>query len=88
MSERSKKSVDEDAFGYHERKDGTVVISYYGRAVTTLRGKEATKFTRHVRSSRRPRRAALDGSRYGQFQVGQRAQVLGFEDLISGPESM
>jgi hypothetical protein len=85
MSERSKKSVDEDAFGYHERKDGTVVISYYGRAVTTLRGKEATKFTRHVRSSRR---AALDGSRYGQFQVGQRAQVLGFEDLISGPESM
>jgi len=48
VRERSKKSVDEDAFGYHECKDGTVVISYYGRAVTTLRGKEATKFARRV----------------------------------------
>jgi hypothetical protein len=48
VSERSKKTVDDDAFDHHERKDGTVVISYYGRTVTTLRGKEATKFARRV----------------------------------------
>lgn len=70
MSERSKKSVDEDAFGYHERKDGTVVISYYGRAVTTLRGKEATKFTRRVEALEGREEQLLMARATGNFKWG------------------
>jgi hypothetical protein len=40
--------VDDEAFDHHERKDGTVVISHYGRPVTTLRGHEAAKFTGRI----------------------------------------
>ncbi|MDQ3386709.1 MAG: hypothetical protein M3475_03775 [Actinomycetota bacterium] len=70
MSERSKKSVDEDALGYHERKDGTVVISYYGRAVTTLRGKEATKFTRRVEALEGREEQLLMARATGNFKWG------------------
>ncbi len=47
MSER-RKSVDDGAFGYATRKDGTVEISHYGRAVATLRGREAAKFAGRI----------------------------------------
>jgi len=43
-----RASMDDGAFGYHKRKDGTVVISYHGRPVTTLRGNESAKFARNV----------------------------------------
>lgn len=39
-----RKSVDDGAFGFATRKDGTVVISHYNRPVTTLRGKKAERF--------------------------------------------
>jgi len=70
VSERSKKTVDEDAFGYHERKDVTVVISYYGRAVTTLRGKEATKFTRRVEALEGREEQLLMARATGNFKRG------------------
>ena len=40
--------MDDGAFGHHERKDGTVVISHYGRPVTTLRGEKAAKFADRI----------------------------------------
>ena len=33
-----------DAFGYRERADGSVAISYRGRVVTTLRHEAAARF--------------------------------------------
>jgi hypothetical protein len=70
VSERSKKTVDDDAFGYHERKDVTVVISYYGRAVTTLRGKEARKFTRRVEALEGREEQLLMARATGNFKRG------------------
>lgn len=43
MSKR-RTSIDDGAFEYATRQDGTVVISYYKRPVTTLRGKQAARF--------------------------------------------
>ena len=62
--------MDEDAFGYHERKDVTVVISYYGRAVTTLRGKEARKFTRRVEALEGREEQLLMARATGNFKRG------------------
>lgn len=35
-------------FDYRELKDGRVVVSWYGRPVTTLAGKEAARFLSRV----------------------------------------
>lgn len=43
-----RQSVDDGAFSHATRKGGTVVVSHYGRAVATLRGKEAAKFTSRI----------------------------------------
>ncbi len=43
MSKR-RTSIDDGAFDFVARRDGTVVISYHGRPVTTLRGNQAAKF--------------------------------------------
>lgn len=43
MSKR-RTSIDDGAFAYATRKDGTVVISHHGRPVTTLRDKQAARF--------------------------------------------
>lgn len=48
-----REGAEDDAFGYRERKNGTVEISYQGRPVTTLRGDAAAKFSRRIQ--------ALDG---------------------------
>ena len=47
MSKR-RTSVEDGAFDYAPRMDGTVSISYYGRPVTTLRGKQAARFANRV----------------------------------------
>lgn len=35
-------------FDYREQKDGRVVLSWYGRPVTTLAGKDAQKFLARI----------------------------------------
>ena len=47
MSERGT-SIDDGAFDFFTRKDGTVIVSHYGRPVTTLRGKQAARFRDRV----------------------------------------
>lgn len=47
MSKR-RTSIDDGAFDYATRKNGTVVVSYYGRPITTLRGESAAQFAGRV----------------------------------------
>lgn len=67
----ARSSVDDDeAFGYRERKDGEVVISWYGRPVVTLRGSRAEKFRSGI-AKREGREARLLMARAtGNFKRG------------------
>jgi hypothetical protein len=40
--------LDEGVFSYRAHKDGTVRIAFRGKVVTTLAGKEATRFLARV----------------------------------------
>ena len=40
--------LEDRSFAYRARADGTVVVTYRGRAATTLRGKAATRFLARV----------------------------------------
>lgn len=40
--------LEDRPFAYQARADGTVVVTYQGRAATTLRGKAATRFLARV----------------------------------------
>lgn len=48
MSEKEGSSLDDRPFSYRRVGDGTVLISYHGRMVTTLRGKDADRFLAKV----------------------------------------
>lgn len=43
-----ESAVDRDVFSFRAHKDGTVRIAYQGKVVTTLAGKEATRFLTRV----------------------------------------
>ncbi len=43
-----RASIEDAAFHYQVRKNGEVEISHHGKPVTTLRGKEAAKFTNRI----------------------------------------
>ena len=65
-----RKSVEDGAFGQHERKDGTVVISHHGRPVATLRGREATKFAGRVEPLKGREAQLLMARATGNFKRG------------------
>lgn len=44
-------NLEDRPFSYQPSKDGTVRISYNNRVVTTLKGKDATKFLAKVERS-------------------------------------
>ena len=49
MTDQAKPDrLDEEIFDYRTTKDGKVLISWYGKQVTILRGKSAQKFLARV----------------------------------------
>ena len=49
MTDQAKSDrLDEEIFDYRTTKDGKVLISWYGKQVTILRGKSAQKFLARV----------------------------------------
>ena len=49
MTDQAKPDrLDEGIFDYRTTKDGKVLISWYGKQVTILRGKSAQKFLARV----------------------------------------
>lgn len=67
---KHRTSIDDGAFDFVARKDGTVVVSYHGRPVTTLRGKQAARFVGRVENLA-PREAQLLMARVtGNFKRG------------------
>ncbi|GHF59837.1 myo-inositol catabolism protein IolC [Deinococcus metalli] len=48
MPEDARGELLDGRFGYHALKDGRVVVSWYGRPVTTLAGRDAERFLARV----------------------------------------
>lgn len=48
MAEDARGELLDGRFDYRELKDGRVVVSWYGRPVTTLAGKEAQRFLKRI----------------------------------------
>ncbi|MBZ9714168.1 hypothetical protein [Deinococcus multiflagellatus] len=48
MPEDARGQLDDGRFAFRALKDGRVVVSWYGRPVTTLAGKAAERFLARV----------------------------------------
>ena len=72
-------------FALQRRKDGTVIISWRGKTVMTLRGRDAASIPGANRESRRCRRATVDGQANRQLQARQRARTRRLS--VNGPDS-
>ncbi len=44
MPTDARQELQDGRFDYREQKDGRVVVTWYGRPVTTLAGQEAQRF--------------------------------------------
>ena len=51
MSEAEKDPLGEETFDWRATKDGKVFISFKGRRVTTLTGRQADKFLTRIESA-------------------------------------
>lgn len=56
-------------FDYRALKDGRVIVSHYGRPVTTLAGRDAERFLRRVDGLEGHAVRAADGARDREFQA-------------------
>ena len=72
-----RTSIDDGAFDHHERKDGTVVISYKDRPVTTLRDSEAAKFARRIENLEGREAQLLMARVTGNFKRGNERRNRG-----------
>ena len=45
---REEDTLEDEPFSFRAQKDGTVRIAYHGRVVTTLAGKDASRFLARV----------------------------------------
>jgi hypothetical protein len=57
-------------FEYHSVKDGSVFIWWQGRPVTTLRGEEASRFTRRLENADEQGAQAVMQRATGNFKRG------------------
>ncbi|CAM4036741.1 hypothetical protein [Deinococcus marmoris] len=48
MTEDARGELLDGRFDYRALKDGRVIVSHYGRPVTTLAGKDAERFIKRV----------------------------------------
>jgi len=71
MSNIDKRNrFDEDIFSYRARKDDKVFISWQGKQVTILRGKEAQKFLVNVADADRRTAQLVMAKATGNFKHG------------------
>ena len=60
----------DDVFSYRITKDGRVFISWHGRQVTTLKGREAAKFAASIESLDAEQAQLLMARLTGNFKRG------------------
>lgn len=48
MPTDARGELEDGRYSYRQQKDGRVVVTWYGRPVTTLAGKDAQKFLARV----------------------------------------
>lgn len=71
MSNIDKRNrFDEDIFSYYASKDGKIFISWQGKQVTILRGKEAQKFLTKVADADRRTAQLVMAKATGNFKHG------------------
>jgi hypothetical protein len=75
--EDQRDIFDEDVFSYSERKDGTVVISWYGKPVTILKAAQAQKFLLRVDGVDRRTAQLAMAKITGNFKRGNERQGKG-----------
>jgi hypothetical protein len=75
--EDQRDIFDEDVFSYSERKDGTVVISWHGKPVMTLKATQAQKFLRRVEGGDRREAQLAMAKITGNFKRGNERQGKG-----------
>jgi hypothetical protein len=66
----ANSTLQDRPFGYRETKHGAVLISYRGKIVTTLRGKDASKFLSKASLSDEQSQQLLMAKVTGHFKRG------------------
>lgn len=66
----AKSTLQDRPFGYRETKHGAVLISYNGKIVATLRGKDAGKFLSKASSADEQSEQLLMAKATGHFKHG------------------
>lgn len=62
--------IADEPFSYHPTKSGSVQISYKGRTITTLGGREAARFLTKIESESRDNAQLLMAKATGHFKHG------------------
>lgn len=75
MDGKRNSGLDEGVFSYRAQKDGTVRIAYRGRVVTTLAGKEATRFLSRVDGAGEEQAQLAMAKATGNFKRGNERQL-------------
>lgn len=65
-----RNRFDEDIFTYYANKEGKVFISWHGKQIKILRGKEAEKFLHTVQGSDRREAQLIMAKVTGNFKHG------------------
>lgn len=66
--------LDDEPFSYRAQKDGTVRITFRGKVVTTLAGKEATRFLARVAGADAAQAQLAMAKVTGNFKRGNERQ--------------
>ena len=74
MPTDARGEVQDGRFEYRAQKDGRVVVSWYGRAVTTLAGKDAERFLARVAGLEDHEAQLLMARVTGNFRRGNERQ--------------
>jgi hypothetical protein len=74
MPTDARGELQDGRFEYRAQKDGRVVLSWYGRAVTTLAGKEAERFLARVSGLGDHEAHLLRARATGNFRRGNERQ--------------
>ena len=70
----ARGELEDGRFEYRAQKDGRVVVSWYGRAVTTLAGKDAERFLARVAGLSEHEAQLLMARATGNFRRGNERQ--------------
>jgi hypothetical protein len=75
--EDKRNLFDEQVFSYNQLKNGTIVISWHGKPVTTLKVEQAQKFLRRIAGANQRSAQLAMAKITGNFKRGNERQGKG-----------